>query len=38
MLSPNVRITGKFEMGEGSSIAQNVQLEEKVLEFLLGKM
>ena len=37
MLSPNVRITGKFEMGEGSSIAQNCSIGGESAGVFIGK-
>lgn len=36
-LSPNVRITGKFEMGEGSSLAQNCSVSGESVGVFIGK-
>jgi acetyltransferase-like isoleucine patch superfamily enzyme len=36
-LSPNVRIKGKFEMGEGSSIAQNCSISGESAGVFIGK-
>lgn len=36
-ISPNVRIRGKFEMGEGSSIAQNCTISGENLGVFIGK-
>lgn len=37
ILSPNVRITGKFSMGEGSSIAQNCTISGESAGVFIGK-
>jgi acetyltransferase-like isoleucine patch superfamily enzyme len=36
-ISPNVRIKGKFEMGEGSSIAQNCTISGETAGVFIGK-
>lgn len=36
-ISPNVRIKGKFEMGEGSSIGQNCSISGESVGVLIGK-
>lgn len=36
-ISPNVRIRGKFEMGEGSSIAQNCTISGENVGVFIGK-
>lgn len=36
-LSPNVRITGKFAMGSGSSVAQNCSLSGEKVGILIGE-
>jgi len=36
-ISPNVRIRGKFEMGEGSSIAQNCSISGENVGVFIGK-
>ena len=36
-ISPNVRIIGKFEMGEGSSIAQNCSISGESVGVFIGK-